>query len=325
MHQLAADLDKVGDMADNKLAELYDISVEDVVAVRAYVWYCEGLRDKSERAVVEQRVATTIAGEQLFGTSDFLAWSEFETLHVIDLKTGSAFNRKRAKDSSQLRIYAIMAIDTFGLDVSQIHMAYYQSSCDSPIEEYTITMAELDEYREYLTGRIEHGLAHPDEHVPGDHCDEWCPALRQGLCPEHVDRALAVVEDDLSGALVSTDRLIEILDARKHIEKQLKGAERLAIKYLQGGGSLGHWTLAPSYGHKAWTKPVKAVVAALRRQGVEEPWDKKPITPAVAKRRGVSDEWLDKWTERPVSGERLVSGAKQQKGVEALMASVDGE
>ncbi len=140
---------------------------------------------------------------------------------------------------------------------------------------------------------------------------EWCgkcPAL--ATCPaaraagmNAIDAVDTAHNDNIDDAALAGH--IDLLRyALKTIEARVKAAEELAMHRLSNGAIVGDYRLDRQFAQTRWKgKPSPEFMKALVGVDLSKPG---LVTPAEAKRRGVSEEIVDMLTERPVTGVKLV-------------------
>ncbi len=99
------------------------------------------------------------------------------SIAIIDYKSGSPFDEKRADESLQLSIYAIAARELWQMNPERL--VFYNVSDNSAVETCR-TPAQLDKTRERVEKVAERIACGDFEATPGRHC-RWCAYQR--LCP----------------------------------------------------------------------------------------------------------------------------------------------
>lgn len=99
------------------------------------------------------------------------------SIAIIDYKSGSPFDEKRADESLQLSIYAIAARELWQMNPERL--VFYNVSGNSAVETCR-TPAQLDKTREQVEKVAERIASGDFEATPGHHC-RWCAYQR--LCP----------------------------------------------------------------------------------------------------------------------------------------------
>ena len=332
LHSASSDLRQNAEalaLIADSLSDLYDVSDDDLSNVMAsYQQYTDKLIERHDYNIIEQRVATRIriAGtnryERIYGTVDCAAWSDFDELEIVDLKTGHW--PVSVIEKSQLMLYALMVYDTFKPDVAAIKVTIVQPSLDgNPVRSYEFGVERLERFRAEVETQLGVIKEYPDECNPGDWC-QWCPGIKSGKCSAHQGAIQEIASDADKVTMLEPQRIVEILDAEKNVNKTIKVVKDLAIDYILKGGQLGHWNLTGKRGTRTWVKDDKNIAAALRRRGVKDVWVKRLVSPAEAEKLGVDKEWVEQVTESPAkSGYNLKSNKKQQELAAKMLAGLE--
>lgn len=193
--------------------ESFEVDDAMAEAVQAYV---DSVREFARHGtlLVEQRLSiASITGEdEAEGTSDAVVIVG-EELQVHDLKYGMGI-QVDATDNSQLKIYALAALEEFGFmaDFKRVRLVIHQPRLNH-LSEWDCSVEDLQEWAEqvvapaaqkalhyyyyYTKGLLVEdadGLMDFDLHA-GDHCRSgFCPA--RGTCPAHDEYVMNAVGAD---------------------------------------------------------------------------------------------------------------------------------
>ena len=152
--------------------ELYQHEMLEYVDV--YVDYVYKLASKNfSVALIEQRINLSRFVPESFGSNDAIVING-NSMEVIDLKYGKGL-RVSAKENSQLMLYALGALDEFGLmyDIQDIKLTIVQPRLDS-ISSYEISAVDLYKWaNDYVKPRAAMAFEGLGEKQAGDHC-RWC-------------------------------------------------------------------------------------------------------------------------------------------------------
>jgi hypothetical protein len=143
--------------------------------------------------------------------------------------------------------------------------------------------------------------------VTGPHCKN-CRALhaceaarRAGL--NGVDVSLAGTATDLPADALAGE-LRQLRRAADAIKLRLDAIESHGLAIIDRGGIVPGWIAERSVGRERWTDPAK--VAVLEMITGKTLHETKPVSPAQARKRGVSPATVKVYTETPVTGRKLV-------------------
>lgn len=274
--------------------------------VQGYVDRCRAVGGEQ---FYEQRLAIGhITGEEgAHGTSDFVGIADGE-LVIRDLKYGRGV-KVSAQDNRQLRIYALAAMDEFGLlyDFNRVRIAIDQPRLGH-VDEAVYTLDEMEQYRAEVKKAVvmvemaQKFATDPDKlpvylKVDDKACTFCkakadCPAMRnfvlssvaddfvdetQPIAPQLEGCANRTMDNTLLGNLLSSVDLIE--DWCKAIRAKAE-AELFA-----GRDVPGYKLVQGRKGSRAWanTDEVEQVMKSMRLK-TEEMYDLKLISPTTAEK-----------------------------------------
>ena len=253
------------------------------------------------------------SGITLRGQYD-VSWYDLETmtLHVYDLKFG--FGIVDVKENWQLLAYAIgesiRLNRTHGLYVNQVVFEIHQPRAyheEGTIRRWTISSQELHLYWTKIEERF-HALAEGDKELrTGSKC-KYCRAAP--VCPalnNATHSALDVVmndwvQDDMSNEVLS--KQLEILErAEELIKIRLDSLTQLGVLRVNKGEVIPGRGLKQTYGHRRW-KPNVTPESFKMLTGVDIR-ETTIMSPAKVEQLGVTKEFVDVLTERPISKTKL--------------------
>lgn len=136
---------------------------------------------------VEQKFVLDHIREDAFGTNDASVFTQFEELHIIDLKYGKS--KVYAKENDQLMYYALGCIQQNGLDPEKIVLHIYQPRVSNPVSTWEMTLEQLLEFEKGLIASINNVDENPEKRVPGAYCF-FC---NKDACPEYREEQLSKV------------------------------------------------------------------------------------------------------------------------------------
>ena len=243
---------------------------------------------------------------------DAVTWRpDISTLAVTDGKYGFRF--VDAVDNWQLLSQAIGACFALQIQPQQIILAIYQPrGPGETLRTHTITAQELLVAYGELCDRLSNLT---NELVTGPQC-RHCPAAAGCPATERaaynaVDVAMnsgafAVREETMASELALLDRAAELLKQRK---TWIEGA---ALAAMKDGRQIPGLQSKPVLGHTAWLPNTSGKLRELQSDN-QRFFDEVPVTPAEAKRRGMTAEDLKALTHRPLRGHKLISTAAGAK------------
>lgn len=235
-----------------------------------------------------------------------------DTLIVRDYKNG--WGIVEPKQNWTLISHAISFVMQNMICPDEISFMIYQpkaSHPEGPVRTWTIGYAELLE----LYNQLNQAMSNPSNQLAtGEHCHRCpsmanCPANRIALC-----NAVDIAEEAFN-ADVNNDELKYILDNIKRASDIISQSEQaykdLAMHRLKQGERIPFYNLDKSYGHTTWNKGVTPEFIEML-SGINCT-ESKLVTPAAAKRLGVSEDIVKSITERPQNSFKLVRVDKSEK------------
>ncbi len=239
------------------------------------------------------------------GRADYIAYSpETTTLFVDDLKYG--WRLVSPEHNWTLISHAIGFAVSDNLPISRVVFTIHQPRPyhpDGPRRSWEITGDRLHQYKAEISDRF---LTLSDTLRTGEHCYKCaaapiCPALR-GATMTALDAVSVGYDDSLTD-----DELDYELDlmarAKALVEVRGKALMETATARIKGGNNLPNYSVQPIVGHRAWKPAISAsVIETLTGITITKT---ETVTPAEAKRRGMSDELIAAFTDRPITGFKL--------------------
>lgn len=278
------------------------------------------------------------------GTADAVVYFPTEKrLEVIDLKGGRG-HVVEAEGNPQLRTYALGAmLANRNLVVEQITVTIVQPRAphkSGRIRSETFHVADLFEwttdllaamreaktaisvYGDVKAGRDTMARWAADWLKAGDHC-KFCKAA--GFCPALQQRAYdaaGVWFDDLdkprlanSPSEMSPEQAAQALDVADMLQEWIGAVRAYWHSQAESGVAIPSYTLVDKIGHRKWSANEDSVVLELQALGVDDPYNRKLVSPAQAekllgtKRKGEIAGLI----ERPVTGTNLVRADKTSR------------
>ncbi|OLS02588.1 DUF2800 domain-containing protein [Tissierella creatinophila] len=169
---------------------------------------------------IEQRVDYSCICKEGFGTADLLVVDE-DAIEVVDLKFGKGL-RVDAIDNSQLRLYALGAVDNFNFlyGAKKVKMTIMQPRLDH-ISTDEMEVEDLLKWgEEEVKPKADLAYAGEGEFNPGEHCI-WC--LVKDRCRARADENMKLAKLDFKNAPLLTD--LEVVTVLKQVDELVKWAK----------------------------------------------------------------------------------------------------
>lgn len=210
------------------------------------------------QVLVEQRLDTGVP--TCWGTSDTVLVSPAH-VEIIDLKYGQGV-RVEAEGNSQLRLYALGALDTYGDllgDTEAVRSTVFQPRIgDGHVVTEELTPTELREWREQILPVAAEALGEDARFGPSESACRWCPA--SGNCRAQMDSIFGDLDLDVEPETLTEAELAEQLDRVAAIKDWLLALESAALERAYGQGKeLPGWKVVLAGGKRSLTDQATAI------------------------------------------------------------------
>jgi len=220
-------------------SEFYTEEIEN--AIQAYVdLVIERINEAGSDALIllEEQVDFSPWVPEGFGTSDVLIISN-NTIEVIDLKGGRGV-RVEAQDNPQMKLYALGAINGFGIlyDIEKIRMTIIQPRIDN-FSTDEITVEELLEWGEQVVKpKAEMAFKGEGEYKASDHC-RFCKV--KATCRARADENMKLIYLDFRPPpLLTDDEIVDIILKIDELKRWASDVEDYAFNKAVNEGK--KWT-----------------------------------------------------------------------------------
>lgn len=189
---------------------------------------------KTGLVFIEKRVDYSCICPEGFGTSDILILDK-DTIEVVDLKFGKGL-KVDAKDNSQLKLYAIGAVDNFNFifEAKKVRMTIVQPRLDH-ISTDEIDVEELMAWGEQeVKPKADLAFEGKGEFNPG----EWCRFCRvKDRCRARAQANMELAKLDFKDAPLLTDlEVVMVLEQIDDLVKWAKDVEKFAYTEAVNNG-----------------------------------------------------------------------------------------
>lgn len=258
--------------------------------VKSVIEYLAATEEIVERAGIEERLAKSSHGVEIWGTPDCWVYTRTKRLYIFDLKTGEV--EVQAQGNEQLRLYASMVRASKGLHAMSFELVIIQPRIPNHIKSECLNYCQLAEFT-HLAGMCANAAAFAKADTPrhaGNHC-RYCPA--RDLCFEN--NALARALDAAFVANVNSyDELpIEVI---ANIYAKLKDVSSIAdalsalLKKRMSEGEETDLVKLQTRKTKQWAISSPEELASALGCSLDDVSERKLLTPSkVAKSFDISD------------------------------------
>jgi hypothetical protein len=218
--------------------------------------------------LVEQKVDFHRFVPEGFGTDDCIIIAN-DLMYVIDLKYGKGV-LVSAEENSQLKLYAIGALEQFGLlyNINTVRLVIAQPRRDN-FSVFDISVADLYEWAENtLVAAAQMAWEGSGKQKAGDWC-KFCKVKAQ--CKTLAEERLKVTKHDFADPyLLTDDEIAEILKSSFLIKEWLNGLEAYALKAALEGKKWPGYKLVAGPSRRKWLDENKVVETLLTQPDLSE-------------------------------------------------------
>lgn len=226
---------------------------------------------KDPLVCVEQTLDFSKWVEHGFGTGDCVIVAD-DLLHIIDFKYGVGV-LVSATENSQLKCYALGAIDTFGdlYDIRRVKLSIYQPRRGN-VDTYEMTKDHLMKWAdEVLAPTAKLAYVGEGEFNAGDHC-QFCKV--KATCRKRAEYAMELAKYDFAEApTLSTDEIAEILPRAETLVSWADDIKAYALQQALTGIHYPGYKLVEGRSNRKYTD--EAAVAQTVSDAGYDPYEKK--------------------------------------------------
>ena len=255
--------------------QYYDSTMED--AANGYVAFVMELLEEIRKTcsdpivMVEQRLNFSRWVKDGFGTGDSVIVAD-GILQVVDFKYGTGVPVS-AEDNSQMRLYALGALDMFGelYDVDSVKMTIYQPRL-SNISTDAVSKADLLEWAENTLRPVAE-LAYKGE---GElNAGSWCRFCKlRTTCRKRAEANLALAQHDFKlPPTLSDEEISIILNQLDDLTSWAADIKEYALTAALSGTHFDGWKLVEGRANRRYTNE-EAVAQAVIGSG-HDPYERK--------------------------------------------------
>jgi len=249
----------------------------------------------------------TQSGITIKGHPDMSYELDSNTLGVDDYKYG--WNIVEPFENWQLLGYAIGEVIQRGIAYTSIRLRIIQPRAhhdEGHIREWTISYAQLLEYKEKIEARM-HAIKQGENSLAtGKHCRycekaTGCPAFNKAFY-RGVEEVHKFVQDSIDNDELSfqLDLITRIKEVMKLKDDSLKA---LAVHRMKAGQLVPNYVSKDRWGDRKWNKGIDAnFIQAMTGKDVTKT---TMLSPAQAEKKGVDKEMVKSLTARPHLGQSL--------------------
>lgn len=226
---------------------------------------------KDPLVCIEQTLDFSKWVEHGFGTGDCVIVAD-DLLHIIDFKYGLGV-LVEATENSQLKCYALGAVDTFGdlYDIRRIKLSIYQPRREN-VDTFELTKDELLKWAdEVLAPTARLAYDGEGEFAAGDHC-QFCKV--KASCRKRAEYSMELAKYDFEEApLLSEEEIAEILPQIDTLIAWAEDIKSFALQQALSGVRYPGYKLVEGRSNRKYTDEV-AVAQVVSKAGYD-PYEKK--------------------------------------------------
>jgi hypothetical protein len=297
------------------------IDMEMVDGAYVYVEAVKQAAGVSQALTVEQPVACSPVHADCWGTPDLWYWcgspgTAHSELHVWDYKYG--YGIVEPFENWQLICYAAGLLASLtGAQDQQVTVVLHivqprPFHSDGPVREWRVSGSDLRGYINRLSLAAHQAVSATPCTATGHHCRycagrHACPTLDLAIYAG-IDYIGQAQPEELSvGAMAMEYKVLERIEVL--IKSRKSAHESRMIGMIKAGESVPGYTIDYGSGHAKWNKPVGEIISLGQMMGLELVGEPTAITPAKALKLGLDPVLVKAYSERPVTGTKLVATA----------------
>lgn len=269
----------------------------------------EILNNKDGEVLCEQRIDwRTRSGIVIRGSFD-ISFVRNGELYVDDLKYG--WGIVEVRENWQLLGYAIGEVIRRGIAFEKINLRIHQPRPhheDGSTRVWTLTFAELLEYKERIEARMDEIAAGARDLQTGPKC-KYCPAAGEA-CPAFnrlyyrgLEVAYGFTQDAIDDAELAR-QLDQVARAEEVLKIKKDSIEQLAVQRVAQGKIIPGWITEKNFGHRKW-KPGIGPETIKSLTGIDIT-TKAVVSPAQAEKLGLDKNFVNALAEKYFIGNKLV-------------------
>ena len=209
--------------------------------------------------------------EHGFGTGDCVIVAD-DLPHIIDFKFGLGV-LVEATDNSQLKCYALGAVDTFGdlYDIRRVKLTIYQPRREN-VDTFELTKEDLMKWAdEVLAPTAKLAYEGEGEFAAGPHC-QFCKV--KATCRKRAEYSMELAKYDFAEApTLDETEIAAILPQIDSLVSWAEDVKQYALKQALAGTRYPGWKLVEGRSNRKYTDEV-AVAKTVSNAGYD-PYEKK--------------------------------------------------
>ena len=225
---------------------------------------------------VEQTLDFSKWVEHGFGTGDCVIVAD-DLLHIIDMKFGVGIlvsaSGEDGTGNSQLKCYALGALDTFGdlYSINRIRLTIYQPRREN-VDSFELTREELLDWAEnVLAPTAKLAYEGEGEFSAGDHC-QFCKV--KAYCRKRAEQNLEMARYEFAEApTLDADEIAAILPQVDQLVRWAEDVKEYALTQALAGTRYPGFKLVEGRSNRKYAD--EAAVARVVSEAGYDPWDKK--------------------------------------------------
>lgn len=226
---------------------------------------------KDPLVCVEQTLDFSKWVEHGFGTGDCVIIAD-GLLHIIDFKYGLGV-LVEATDNSQLKCYALGALDTFGdlYDISRVRLSIFQPRREN-VDTFDLTKEDLLEWADgVLAPTAKLAYEGKGEFAAGAHC-QFCKV--KATCRKRAEYSMELAKYEFAEApTLDEEEIAEILPQIDSLVSWAEDVKAYALQQALKGTRYPGWKLVEGRSNRKYTD--EAGVAKAVSDAGYEPYEKK--------------------------------------------------
>jgi len=316
--------------SDGKLLKIV-VDKEMAKFVQEYLDYVRAHETNNSQLYTEDRVDFSHLVPEGFGTLDS-AVLDYSTgiCHIFDLKYGEGV-LVEAEENTQGQLYALGLYNELKfLDIIKSFKIHIVQPRKYSITSWEISVKDLTKFGERAKLRAKLALAKNPKRTPGEKQCTWCDA--RFTCKALEEFTFELISDDFEdlGAKnlnklpeeamkkinsISDERIKELLDNKKLIEKFLKNIEEHTLERMQKGEKIPGYKLVQKKSNRTWINEAEAV---LVEELGEKAYTQKLIGITAAEKL-LDKKQMEELTYKPEGGIEMAPEKDKREAVQCVI------
>ena len=301
---------------------VFEVTDEMIRSVRMFLDTVEAYRKPASEVRAETRVLHKVNPD--FGGTIDCRVSHPESLTLIDLKYGAGVGVE-VEQNEQLLSYLAIELshwEVWPREITAVIVQPRYDHTDGPVRAWSPSHEEIKAFESRVLRAIDPEIDTGNELVVGDHC-RWCPCKIH--CPAIGAAAATIAKKEFDAITewqdptLSPAEINEILKLKTAVSAYFEALEKFRHMQMASGTEYPDKKLVHKFGNRSWKLSPEEMLVKLRNRGfnkadcftssIKSPTQMEDV-------EGMDKKWLAKFTERKLTGTKVVSASNKAPAVD---------